>query len=186
MRLARNRLEPRRGASADVPMIEDADIDFDEVPISAGNPTNVTIGDVVKWQLDANDGFVLSYVSTIRNAPVYGEHEGIWKLLNKQLSDQRSQKDSSGVGKICLILGEQDPIMVTEECIEDSERVLGQEGVEAHVLEGGHEIAISKGREVANVAISSWEKKQKSSVKLVQPKKKKSAKPKQSQAKVDK
>jgi len=57
---------------------------------------------------------------------------------------------------MCLILAEKDPIVVKEEWIEDSSAVLGQDGVDVHVVGGGHEIAISKGREVADVALTVW------------------------------
>ncbi|POR35702.1 Uncharacterized protein TPAR_04101 [Tolypocladium paradoxum] len=157
--LARRRLEPRRGASADVPEGEVADVDFDEVPVSAERP-DVKVGDVVKWQLGGNEGFVGAYMSTIRNAPIYGQHDGVWKRLGEQLSKRRGQGDDvpSGLesGRICLILAGRDPIVVKDEWIEDSKAVLGEDGVEVHVVSGGHEIAISKGKEVADVAMRAW------------------------------
>lgn len=157
--LARRRLEPRRGASADVPEGEDADVDFDEVPVSVER-ADVKVGDVVEWQLGGNEGFVGAYMSTIRNSPIYGQHDGVWKRLSEQLSRRRGQGHDvpAGLetGRICLILAERDPIVVKEEWIEDSKAVLGEDGVEVHVVNGGHEIAISKGREVADVAMRAW------------------------------
>ncbi|OAQ92001.1 alpha/beta hydrolase [Purpureocillium lilacinum] len=158
--LARRRLEPRRGASADVPEGEDADVDFDEVPVSVESRTGVRVGDVVKWQLAENDGFVGAYMSTIRNAPIYGQHEKVWVRLSDELARRRGPERDipAGLegGRICLILAEKDPIVVKEEWIEDSRAVLGQDGVDVHVVGGGHEIAISKGREVADVAMTAW------------------------------
>ena len=159
--LARHRLEPRRGASADVPEGEDADVDvdFDEVPVSEER-THFKVGDVVKWQLDGNEGFVGAYVSTIRNSPIYGQHDKVWKRLGEQLSKRRGHGGDipAGLssGRICLILAERDPIVVKEEWIEDSRAVLGKDGVEVHVVKGGHEIAISRGKEVADVAMKAW------------------------------
>lgn len=161
--LARRRLEPSIGLRPHVPDEEDADLDFDDVPISTER-RSVKVGHVVKWQLTANPGFVAAYMSSIRNAPIYGEHDGVWKLLADQLSLRRpvahENRDAAPpglpAGRICLILAEKDPIVVKEEWIEDSRNVLGPDAVEIHVVQGGHEIAISKGKEVAQLAMESW------------------------------
>ncbi|KJZ78822.1 hypothetical protein HIM_01595 [Hirsutella minnesotensis 3608] len=160
--LARRRLEPRRGASADVPEGKDDDVDFDEVPVSTGNRA-VKVGDVVRWQLGSNPGFVQAYMSTIRSAPIYGQHDKVWVRLSRQLATRRRP---AGVGadvpagleggRICLVLARKDPIVVAEEWIEDSKDVLGQDGVEVHVLDGGHEIGISKGAQIADIATKAW------------------------------
>lgn len=165
-RMGRSRLRPRTGAgSADVPGVEDgdvdedADVDFDEVLLAADKPRGGRVGDVVAWQLDDNDGFVNAYISTIRNAPIYAQHDGLWKVLGEQLALRREGDVSvQGLesGRVCLILAERDPIVIPSEWIEDAKTVLGPEGVDAHVMKGGHELAISKGRAVARVAMQSW------------------------------
>lgn len=158
--LARRRLQPRKGASADVPVGEDGDgdgdVDFDEVIVSQG----VRVGDVMRWQLDGNEGFVNAYMRTIQDALIYGQHDGVWKLLSAELLKRRTESPPPGLegGKICLILAERDPIVVKEEWIEDSKLVLGVDGVDINVVKGGHDIAISKGKLVADLAIKSWER----------------------------
>lgn len=126
----------------------------------AEDATGPKVGDVVKWQLRNNDGFVPAYMSTIRNAPIYGQHAGVWKRLGEQLALRRDKGTLPGLekGRVCLILAERDPIVVKEEWIADSFSVLGEEAVDIRVLKGGHEIAISKGKEVANVAMAAWER----------------------------
>lgn len=155
-RMVRSRLEPQNGApSADVPTEDSDSVEFDDVLVAPG----VCVGDVVKWQLHGNDGFVDAYMSTIRNAPIYGQHEQLWKTLSEELKMRRmGQADAEGLesGKICLILAERDPIVVANEWSEDAKQVLGEDAVDIHVVKGGHEIAISKGREVANIAIQTW------------------------------
>lgn len=94
-----------------------------------------------------------------RNAPIYGHHDGVWKLLGEQLAWRRRGDESRpGLpgGKICLILAERDPIVIKDEWIADSIAVLGEDAVDISIIKGGHEIAISKGREVADVAMASW------------------------------
>ncbi|KFG78665.1 alpha/beta hydrolase [Metarhizium anisopliae] len=165
--LARRRLEPRPGtASADIPDPsvsnvdgdDSQDVDFDQVPVCAGDASGPKVGDVVRWQLRNNAGFVPAYMSTIRNAPIYGQHEGVWRRLSEQLALRREDEQVPGLegGRICLILAERDPIVVKEEWIADSFAVLGEEAVDIRVLKGGHEIAISKGEEVADVAMAAW------------------------------
>ncbi|CAI6095363.1 unnamed protein product [Clonostachys chloroleuca] len=161
--LARWRLEPRHhGPSADVPVDvdNDADIDFDEVPLSqAHGGSGARVGDVMRWQMERNDAFVGAYISTLNNAPIYGHHEGVWKRLAERLAERRVETGRpSGLssGKVCLVLATRDPVVVLDEWLEDSRKVLGEEGADIQILSGGHEIAITKGKEVADVAMRSW------------------------------
>lgn len=161
--MARTRLQPKEGKpSADLPGVQASDaadedeVDFDDVLVTTG----ARVGDVVKWQMQGNDGFVSAYMSTIRNAPVYGQHDKVWKLLATELAKRREGGDDAPLGlksgKICLVLAEKDPIVVKEEWLDDSRLVLGQDAVDAFIIKGGHEIGISKGKEVAQAAIQSW------------------------------
>lgn len=158
--IARRQLEPKKGApSADIPDPA-ADEDFDRVLIRNDNPLGPRVGDVVRWQLRSNPGFVHAYMSSIRNSPIYGQHEGaLWTRLRDQLALRRTAEGTPGLasGRICLIVAERDPIVIAKEWTEDSVAVLGKDGVDIHVLPGGHEIAISKGAQVAEVAISTWQ-----------------------------
>ena len=163
-RLVRGRLEPQHGGgpSADVPVDDagdEAGLDFDDVPLSRDAPAP-RVGDAMRWQLGTNDGLVGAYISTLRNAPIYGQHDGLWRRLSERLAERRV---TSGVvppglpgGKVCLILAEADPIVIKEEWIEDSKEVLGEDGVSISVVPGGHEIAITKGQVVAELAMAAW------------------------------
>ncbi|KAM3434723.1 hypothetical protein MY4824_005232 [Beauveria thailandica] len=164
-RLARKRLRPSSShhTSVDIPDgAEEADVDFDAVPVARGVPGGPKVGEVVQWQFDGNDGFVPAYVSTIRNAPVYAQHEALWALLADELAARRetgaNRPAGLETGRICLVVAEKDPIVVAAECIEDARAVLGEAGVDAHVVKGGHEIGISRGKEIANIAMESWTK----------------------------
>ena len=162
MWLARRRLQPRRGVSADVPGGEDGDVDFDEVRLTREG--GATVGDVVRWQLEQNEGLVQAYMSSIWNAPIYGQHDGIWRLLGTELTKRRRTVEETGSpavpglegGRICLIFGARDPIVVPSEWMEDCKVVLGEDGADIHVLKGGHEIAITRGSEIAQIATESW------------------------------
>lgn len=167
--LTRWRLQPSHGAhTADIPDGEDeAAVDFDAVRLSTRHGATVTVGDLTRWQLDRNQGFLGAYMSTIRNAPIYDQHRGgIWRRLSTLLAERRDSSacvDTTGPqglsgGRLCLILGRKDSVVVPDEWIEDSKMALGDEGVHIHVMEGGHEIALSRGAEVAAIAMRSWQR----------------------------
>ncbi|KAJ6788993.1 hypothetical protein PWT90_02589 [Aphanocladium album] len=162
-RMARKRLRPSSAShtSVDIPdNAEDADVDFDQVPVARDMPNSPKVGEVVQWQFDGNDGFVPAYVSTIRNAPIYAQHTALWPLLAEELAARRAlnadRPAGLETGRICLIVAEKDPIVVPTECIDDARSVLGEDGVDAHIVKGGHEIGISRGKEIANIAMESW------------------------------
>ncbi|KAL4745661.1 hypothetical protein BDW72DRAFT_186287 [Aspergillus terricola var. indicus] len=162
LRIFRDSLEPRNGgACADVPgeTEDEDDLAFDDVPIAEGR-THVTVGDVIRWQLRANAGFVRSYLSTLRSALVYRRHDRIWRILADELAKRRAAEILPGLpgGKVCLIVAERDIIVVGNECASDAAEVLGTEAVETHVLSGGHEIAISRSRDVISIATGFWNK----------------------------
>ncbi|KAL5041364.1 Alpha/Beta hydrolase protein [Aspergillus fruticulosus] len=135
------------------------DLAFDDVPIAEDRP-HVTVGDVIRWQLRANAGFVQSYLSTLRSALVYRRHDRTWRILTDELAKRRAVKSLPGLpgGKICLIVAKRDIIVVGDECASDAAEMLGTDAVEIHVLSGGHVIAISRSRDVISIATGFWNK----------------------------
>ncbi|KAK7969275.1 hypothetical protein PG988_008348 [Apiospora saccharicola] len=68
--------------------------------------------------------------------------------------DEEEEKKGRGgleKGKVLLVLGAEDPVIVPGETIEDAEAVLGKDGVEYAVLAAGHELPITQSSEVADV-----------------------------------
>ncbi|KAI1469907.1 alpha/beta-hydrolase [Daldinia caldariorum] len=141
---------------------------FDSTSISKFRP-DTTVSSVVRWQVDHHDGFVTAFLSTIRNAPIYAPQRD-WKALNKILEGRREDRRESALareaasasglhaGKILMILGEDDPIVVKEETIEDAHNALGADGVEISVLPGGHEIHITASSRIADAVEAFWRK----------------------------
>lgn len=118
-----------------------------------GNPYS-TVGAVVDWQIKHHKGFVPAFISSIRYAPVHGEHER-WRVLGRNVSQ--------GVGelnKVFVVLGETDPIIVKDEIVEDVRQCLGEDNVEFEVVQGaGHEVAIERADEILGVvgrALGKW------------------------------
>ncbi|PON21111.1 hypothetical protein TGAM01_v210068 [Trichoderma gamsii] len=150
----RSRLEPQHGQSADVPEGDEGDVHFDDVRIAVGQEGSVKVGEVIGWQLEANPAFVDSYMSTIRYSPIYDQHDKMWAVLSEKLAANREL--GRGLQRVCVILGDKDALIVKDEWIEDTRAVLGEDGVDVRVIPGSHSIAIYKGKEVVEAAISSW------------------------------
>ncbi|KAF2747482.1 alpha/beta-hydrolase [Sporormia fimetaria CBS 119925] len=124
------------------------------------NP-NSTISNIVNWQIAHHKGFVASFISSIRYAPIHGSHAR-WMLvgdyLAKRKQEARRETDLSragtgaGLRKVHLVLGEIDPIIIADETAQDVREVLGEEFVEVHVMKGaGHEVAIERAVEIAEL-----------------------------------
>ncbi|KAI1461850.1 Alpha/Beta hydrolase protein [Annulohypoxylon moriforme] len=137
---------------------------FDSTSISKARP-DVTVASVVRWQVDHHEGFVMAFLSTIRNAPIYAPQDD-WKILARILKARRrfehdkKLRSISGMcaGKVLMVLGEDDPIVVKEEVIEDAGQVLGLDGVEFVVLPGGHELPFTMSSGVASTVDGFWHK----------------------------
>ncbi|KAK1506055.1 hypothetical protein CTAM01_03390 [Colletotrichum tamarilloi] len=161
------------GVVGDVPEKETVDDDaaeekkeeWDELRLVGGG----RIGEVVGWQLARHPGFVTSYMSTIRHAPIYDRGDEEWRVLAEVLEARRSSCGDGGgrgwssepglrKGRVLFLLGEDDDIVVLGETVWDAERVLGEDAVEVVVLGGGHEIAITKGREIVGAVVAAWER----------------------------
>jgi pimeloyl-ACP methyl ester carboxylesterase len=70
---------------------------FDSAPLSKTRP-GVTVGGVTQWQLANHQGYVRSFVSSIRFASIEGAHER-WKKLGELRE------------KVIIMAGETDPVM---------------------------------------------------------------------------
>ncbi|KAF2272621.1 putative alpha/beta fold family hydrolase [Westerdykella ornata] len=143
LKLLRRDLEPRAGtwSMEERDKTDEAGIDFDEVPIAMERP----------W-------FIASYLSTVQSSLVYGRHDQLWRDLGEELRRRQSSNPPPGLsgGRICLILAEDDVIVVKDELIEDAQRVPPMATVDTFILKGGHEIAISRGKDMVTIAMQNW------------------------------
>ncbi|KAL1876398.1 hypothetical protein VTK73DRAFT_9337 [Phialemonium thermophilum] len=137
---------------------------FDRAPLPLGRSGRKhTVASVMVWQLQNHAGFVPAFVSSIRHAPIYERREE-WAALGRLLAARRAQSATepsvAGLrgGKVLLVLGASDPVVVREELIQDATKVLGSEAFEVAVFDSGHEVAIVKGREVADAAVQFWQR----------------------------
>jgi pimeloyl-ACP methyl ester carboxylesterase len=141
------------------------------LPLLPDRPRS-TVSEVVDWQIDHHPGFIPSFISSIRYAPIHGQ-QARWEIIGYRLSRQRimrrdtiqageakrKEAERSGLerGKVLMILGERDPIIVAEEVEEDAKEVFGEDGVDIRVVKGtGHEVPIERADEVASLIEQFW------------------------------
>jgi len=116
-------------------------------------PFNVATS--VAWQVAAHTGFVAAFISSIQNSPISGQQQR-WRLVGSRLDAQRSKpNDLAAVreglreGKVLLLLGKDDSVIVADEIGPDAVEALGRDNVKVEVLEGGHDLPIAGVEECA-------------------------------------
>ena len=58
----------------------------------------IDVNGTVNWQLNNNKGFVPSFMSSIRHAPIHGQHAR-WALIGRRLTSKKAQEMRDTVGK---------------------------------------------------------------------------------------
>jgi pimeloyl-ACP methyl ester carboxylesterase len=103
----------------------------------------------VAWQADAHPGFVSSFISSIQNSPISAQQRR-WQIIASRLNEQRSNPNDSVAakqglreGKVLLLLGDKDSVIVAEEVGEDAKEVMGDVNLKTEVLAGGHDLPIA-------------------------------------------
>ena len=139
-----------KGAKAEAPVNEKDDGLF------AGRPP-FSVGTSVAWQADAHPGFVASFISSIQNSPISAQQPR-WKIIASRLDEQRSNPNDSTAarqglreGKVLLLLGDKDSVIVADEVAEDAEKAMGEANLKVEVLDGGHDLPIASVENCAKV-----------------------------------
>ncbi len=136
---------------------------FDNAVLSIRRP-GLTVSAVMGWQLQHHQGFITAFISSIRHAPIYDERYQ-WQALGELLEKRRRDLEVNGGkpslpglrgGRVLMVLGSTDPVIVKEELIHDATAVLGEDGFEAVSLDCGHEVGMTKGKEIAGLAEEFW------------------------------
>lgn len=114
---------------------------------------DVTVAAVVAQQVDSHEGFVTAFLSSIRHSPIYAP-QADWEALRDLLAERRrSTHRIPGLdgGRVLFVCGANDPICVASEVVEDAQTTLGASAVESVILNAGHDLPITKSREIADV-----------------------------------
>lgn len=139
------------GAEAERPDDGDGDEDGDvggRGGLFSGNPP-FNVSTSVAWQVDSHPGFVAAFISSIQNSPISGQWERwrcVWYRLNAQREkpdDPEAAREGFREGKVLMLLGKDDSVIVADEIGVDAVEALGQDNVKVEVLEGGHDLPIA-------------------------------------------
>ena len=153
---------PAKAVTGEVPDSEHPALSPDShAPLFANRPS-VSVADAVSWQLTHHQGFLPAFISSIQHAPISGQHDR-WRLIGQRMAEQRTHPLDSDLarhglqgGRALLVLGKDDTIVVANEIAEDTRTVLGLDGVEVAVLEGGHDLPIVHSTKVAQTIMDFW------------------------------
>lgn len=128
----------------------------------SGDHVSQVMESAVQWQLDHHKGFITAFVSAIRYAPITAQYE-TYKVIGRRLGAQKMESSNKlgshegfAGGKVILVLGTKDGIVVREETDADHRQMLGDENVETIVMDVGHDIPISKPLELAARLWDAW------------------------------
>ncbi|KAF2223688.1 Alpha/Beta hydrolase protein [Elsinoe ampelina] len=118
-----------------------------QAPLFEDRP-GISVADAVRWQLEKHEGFLPAFVSSIQHAPISEQHES-WRRISRQ-------KDSLKGGKVLMVLGTEDGVIVKDEVEEDARECLGADGLEVRTVEAGHDLPIVKAKEVVAHIVDFW------------------------------
>ena len=114
---------------------------------------------VVKWQFDYHNGFVHSFLDTIRYGPSMHEHSD-WQNFCEIVSGKDSTVDPSCPlfnSKILVIFGQDDEVVVANHVGNDIKKMLGgPEYFESHLVLGGHGFPVVSSHEVLKHILHFW------------------------------
>ena len=151
---------PKEGSTPTVPVIGEAPKEKPtKAPELSRARPGITVPEVVGWQLENHHGFVKSFISSIRYGPVSEEHCH-WQRLGDRLAAQNASTDEEYTeqglknGKVLIIGGSKDSLIVKDELIDDATEVLGANNVEFEFLDAGHELPITKSREILHYILN--------------------------------
>ncbi|OCL07687.1 alpha/beta-hydrolase [Glonium stellatum] len=107
-------------------------------------------------------GFVPAFISSLQHAPIHAQQTR-WGVIGARLDAQKAAPGDADAaregleqGKVLLLLGARDAIVLAREVGADAVAVLGEGNVEVRVLEAGHEVPIERVEECVEAVWGFW------------------------------
>lgn len=117
---------------------------FDAAPITLHKPKpGLTASAVMQWQIDNHNGFIKSFMSSVRHSSIHGKKE-TWKKLSERND------------KVIIIGGTTDAAIITKELHEDADAAIGQENIEWREIDAGHEFPMTEAAKVIDIVSEAW------------------------------
>lgn len=120
-----------------------------DAPLSKTHP-NLAVLPAVKWQVAHHHGFVNSFLSSLRYAPISGQ-EATWKRLDRILSGHRK-----GSLTVLVITGSSDALIIPGELKADLSKLIGAEHYRWILVDGGHDFPSTKSVETVERISDFW------------------------------
>lgn len=135
-----------------------AEINLESNPatvLSKSHP-DITIEAAVTHQVQNHEGFVPAFMSSIRNGPISHQHAD-WRRIGQRLTQQKNlgQPWPMKEGKVLVIGGSKDPIIVQQELENDASEVFEGNAV-FEFIDAGHEVPVAHGETVAKIISEFW------------------------------
>ena len=109
-----------------------------------------------------HQGYAKSYISSIRYGPVVNQHAD-WQRIGSRLSAQNASSEEryaeEGLqnGKVLIIAGRTDALIVQEELVPDATKVLGDGNVKFEFVDAGHELPVTKSEQIIDCVWQFWQ-----------------------------
>ena len=100
-------------------------------------------------------------MSSIRYGPVFGQHAN-WQRIAERLTAQNASREKGNEdeglqnGKVLIIAGDKDVVIVKDELVEDATAILGKDNVRFEFVDAGHELPVSKSEEILDLISAFW------------------------------
>lgn len=149
---------PTEAAESEVPG-HPANAKDSTAPIFPDRP-KLSIANAVSWQVDSHPGFLASFISSIKYAPVSYEHER-WSMIGRRCEARRASTEPSRMAgldenKVLILFGAQDPVIIAEETAADATEALGKDNVKILSLEGAHDVPVVNSKGCVNAIEEFW------------------------------
>ena len=111
--------------------------------------------------MENHSGYVKSFISSVRYGPISGQHDD-WHRIAERLNAQNAsteksyEKEGLQNGKVLIIAGHKDDIILKDELVQDATEILGENNVRFEFVDAGHELSITKSREVVDFISAFW------------------------------
>lgn len=134
---------------------------FNNAVLSKSRP-HITVAAAVAWQTQYHEGFIKSFISSIRYGPIL-DQQAEWKRIGARLaaqnasSEERFEREGLQHGKILIICGNTDPVIVKEELVEDATEALRDHCVCFKFCDAGHELPIVRSEVIVGQIWDFWE-----------------------------
>ena len=157
-------ITPRKPPPIETPASGEVPKTAEDHPSLSKNHPSLAIPKILPWQLEANRGFVKAYISSLRYGPISNQHEE-WARIGQRLNAQKLNaaigksvvKGDLQDGKVLIICGKKDVLILANELGEDAAKCLGPGNFDLKEVDAGHDLPVTRSREIVDFIQEFWQ-----------------------------